>query len=356
MEAFFYFGDNSIGDRVIHTCACLAEGFKAHGINSYSNFDNYQLGIGKEFLIKHDVNHPISEADIVIIHHFIYLKDPNADENLIKLNKGPRKFISIFLDDSDGVRTPGFNKGAQSCDFVLKSHYNRKYKYPENFHPWQFGISKRIANSTYPVPYDKRISQILINFRVKHQLRDHINMLIKPIMMKSMDWNTEVDHFSSENMDKKNKLLYEQSSGRHNPEYYKRLSYSMVCACYGGVFAIPVGNYNKYTAKIAREINNIFPIYKWDRVRQWDSWRLWESWVAASCVIHIDLEKYGCVLPVMPQNGKHYLGIDIHNVQKFERMLGSVDFEEVGFTGREFALQNYSPFKVSERLLAMIGI
>ena len=125
-----------------------------------------------------------------------------------------------------------------------------------------------------------------------------------------------------------------------------------------------MGNYNKYTAKIAREINGVLNIYEWDRVRQWDSWRLWEAWAAAACVIHVDLEKYGCVLPVMPENGKHYIGIDIKNVDRLDKLLSqdakSLDessvLGEIATNGREFVLENYTPRKVAERLLAMINL
>ena len=142
MEAYFYWGKN-LGDVIYHSCVCLAEGFTEMGIACYSDFSNCLTGIGKDFLIKYDDKHSLSDADIVIIHYTIYERDPQADETLIRLNKKPRKYITVFLDDSDGLRTPGFRKGGRSCDIVLKSHYNKLYKYPQNFHPWQFGLCNR---------------------------------------------------------------------------------------------------------------------------------------------------------------------------------------------------------------------
>ena len=363
MEAYFYWGKN-LGDIIYHSCVCLAEGFTEMGLACYSDFSNCLTGIGKDFLIKYDDRHFISDADIVIIHYTIYERDPRADETLVCLNKAPRKYITIFLDDSDGLRTPGFRKGAQSCDYVLKSHYNRLYQYPDNFYPWQFGVSNRILNAVSPLPYSQRVSRVLVNFRAKHQLRDYVGGLLQPVFSKYMDWNTECDTFTSDTLEGDDLLFWKQTGARHYPDYYKKLSSSTVCACYGGVFAIPVGNYNKYTAKIARIINNAFPIFEWDRVRQWDSWRLWEAWTAACCVIHVDLEKYGCVLPIMPVNGKHYIGIDIKNVDKLEALLSENAkmpkeaslLGEIAANGREFVLENYTPRKVAERLLDMIRI
>lgn len=363
MEAYFYWGKN-LGDVIYHSCVCLAEGFTEMGIACYSDFSNCLTGIGKDFLIKYDDKHSLSDADIVIIHYTIYERDPQADEMLVRLNKKPRKYITVFLDDSDGLRTPGFRKGGRSCDIVLKSHYNKLYKYPQNFHPWQFGLCNRILKAVSPLPYKERVPQVLVNFRAKHQLRDFVGNLVAPVFSKYLIWNTSSDTFSNEGLEGDDLLYWKQTGARHYPEYYKKLSSSMVCACYGGVFAIPVGNYNKYTAKIAREMNDILPIYEWDRVRQWDSWRLWEAWAAACCVVHVDLEKYGCVLPVMPENGKHYIGIDIKNVDRLDKLLSqgakspdeSSVLGEIAANGREFVLENYTPWKVAERLLAMINL
>lgn len=362
MEAYFYFGGELPGKRAYHSCICLAEGLTDLGVACYSDFANYLPGIGKDFLMKYDDDHHIQDADIVIIHYTLYERDVHADETLIRLNRLPRKYITVFLDDSDGLRTPGFRKGAQNCDYVLKSHYNRLYEYPDNFRPWQFGVSNRILNAVSPLPYSERIPQILVNFRAKHQLRDYMGELIRPVFSKYMNWNAECDTFTSDTLEGDDLLFWEQTGARHYPEYYKKLSSSMVCACYGGVFAIPIGNYNKYTAKIAREANDIFHLYEWDRVRQWDSWRLWEAWAAACCVVHIDLEKYGCVLPVMPENGKHYIGVDIKNIDKLESLLAmdskrsgeSSLLGDIAANGREFVLENYTPRKVAERLLNLI--
>lgn len=364
MIIFFYFGKALLDDQTFHPCVCLAEGFMSLGIKSYADFPHAKRGIDKDFLIKNDPQVGIKDADVVFIHYSIYDRLDNADAILLSLNSVNRKYISVFIDDRDGVRTPGFRKGARSCDYVLKSHYNKLYQYPENFRPWQFGVSNRILNAVSPLPYPKRISQILVNFRAKHQLRDYLGDLLQPIFSKYMDWNTECDTFTSDSLEGDDLLFWKQTGARHYPDYYKKLSSSAVCACYGGVFAIPIGNYNKYTAKVARLVNNVLHIYEWDRVRQWDSWRLWEAWAAACCVVHVDLEKYGCVLPVMPENGKHYIGIDIKNIEKLEALL-AIDSKmpkessllgEIGANGREFVLENYTPKKVAERLLNMLDI
>lgn len=363
MNVFFYFGKPLQGEQAFYPFVSLAEGFEELGICCYADYNNYLKGVNKDYLIKCSKDFEMQNADIVFIHNEFY-NIPNADNILLNLNRSPRHFVTVFIDESDGVRTPGFRKGARSCDYVLKCHYNRKYEYPVNFYPWQFGLCNRVLNAVSPSPFCERESRILVNFRAKHQLRDYVNELIQSVFSRYMLWNTYYDAFSAENLEGDDLLHWKQTGARHYPQYYEKLSKSAVCACYGGVFAIPVGNYNKYTAKIAREINDVFHIYEWDRVRQWDSWRLWEAWAAACCVVHVDLEKYGCVLPVMPENGKHYIGIDIKNIGKLEALLAknsempkeSSLLGEIAANGREFVLENYAPVKVAERLLNMLRI
>jgi hypothetical protein len=364
MEIFFYL--NSKVEHAIHSFVCLAEGFAeiGEGIKSYSNFDHCRLNAeGTDYLIKYDKRHPMENADIVFIHNSLYQSLPThmADDILTAMNRQSRKYITVFIDDHDGLKTPGFRNGARLCDLVLKSHYNLKYKYPENFRPWQFGLCNRIINAVSPIPYRERIPQIVVNFRVKHQLRDCVNGLIKPVIQKYFIWNDECEAFTPGDLSDTDLLYWKQTGARHYPAYYEKLSKSKLCACYGGVFAIPAGNWNKYTAKIARLMNTVLPLYEWDRVRQWDSWRLWEAWVAGCCVLHINLEKYGCLLPVMPKNGVHYIGIDIKNLSRLERLLSSETenleeqslLGEIAANGRDFVLNHYSPKKVAERLLGI---
>jgi hypothetical protein len=360
MEIFFYL--NNKVEHAIHSYVCLAEGFAEMGIKSYSNYDHCKVNAeGMDYLIKYDENHPMENADIVFIHNSLYLSlsTHTVDDILIATNRRPRKYITVFIDDADGLKTPGFRKSVRLCDVVLKSHYNLKYKYPKNFRPWQFGLCNRIINAVSPIPYQHRIPQLVVNFRVKHQLRDYVNRLIEPIIRKYFIWNNEYDAFTSDGLSDMDLLYWKQTGARHYPAYYEKLSKSKLCACYGGVFAIPRGNLNKYTAKIVRLMNTFIPLYEWDRVRQWDSWRLWEAWAAGCCVLHVDLEKYGCLLPVMPENGVHYIGIDIKNLSRLEDLLsGETEspeeqslLGEIATKGRDFALNHYSPQKVAERLL-----
>ena len=356
MTTYFYC-DKIYPDLAFHDYISLAEGFTELGISCFGDREMYKQGVNKDFLIKYDKDFHIESADIVFFHYTLYsLKEKQADDIIKKLINIPnRKFITIFIDSADGLITSGYNKGAQLCDIVLKTHYNEKYAYPSNFHAWQFGLTNRILNAVDPIPYNERKDRFLVNFRQKHQLRDYVNNLIHPIIDKHSHWDCAFDNFTAEGLDDDDLLFWNQTGARHYPSYYKKLSVTKSCACYGGVFAMPWGNTNKYTAKIARKINDIIKVSKWDRVRQWDSWRLWEAWAAGCCVVHIDFDKYGCKLPVMPENGVHYIGIDIDNLTRFEKQIGE-DMEFIAQKGREFVLEHYSPLQVAKRLLKLLNI
>ena len=355
MIAYFYCHTSSFPDISYHTYISIAEGLITLDIPCFGNRNMYQSSVGSEYLIKNDKTVRMEDADIVFFHSnlFDYVNE-NTNNTIRKITQtAGRKFITVFIDDADGLITPGYEKGAQSCDMVLKCHYNEKYKYPSNFHPWQFGLTNRILNAVKPQPFEKRDNSILVNFRAKHQLRDFVNSKIRTIVEKNMFWDQTTNGFTTEGYDSEDLMFWKQTGGRHCPDYYNKLSHVKVCSCYGGVFAVSWGNTNKYTAKIVRKLNDFIKLSKWDRVRQWDSWRLWEAWAAGCCVIHIDFDKYGCRLPEMPENGIHYIGIDIDDLDKFERIFNH-DARSIAQNGKEFILKNYTPFHTAKRLLKMI--
>lgn len=360
MEAYFYCFTHPDPSFAYHDYICLAEGLKALGIPCYGDRFMYKPGENNDFIIQHKKGYSWHDADLVFFHFNLYtLKDKKtADDIILKTTRTPKKKSTfIFIDASDGVRTPGFEKGAQSCDIILKSHYNSKYKYPKNFIPWQFGLSNRMIEAVHPLAFNQREPAFLVNFRIKHQLRDYLNSRIRTLVEKNLIWDNSISDQAKENLTGKDLLLWEQTGGRHYPSYYNKLSGTAACACYGGVFAVPWGNYNKYTAKIARLLNDLIPLFPWDRVRQWDSWRLWEAWVAGCCVVHVDFDKYGCQLPVMPQNKVHYLGIDLNNLEDFETSVcDKALLEQIAENGRKFVLQHYSPEAVARRLLQTLKL
>jgi hypothetical protein len=86
---------------------------------------------------------------------------------------------------------------------------------------------------------------------------------------------------------------------------------------------------------------------------QWDSFRFWEALAAGCAAFNIDLEYYGVVLPVMPVNGRDYLGVRFDAVEETITRLEADPglLERVAEQGRQWALANYSPRAMATRLL-----
>jgi hypothetical protein len=92
-------------------------------------------------------------------------------------------------------------------------------------------------------------------------------------------------------------------------------------------------------------------------VAQFDSWRFWESLAAGCLTFHVDLERYDCLLPVAPENGRHYFGIDLGSPgREAERVLRSADsFGEIAARGRQWALEHYTPLATARRFVQSLS-
>ncbi|MFN6156701.1 MAG: glycosyltransferase family 1 protein, partial [Dolichospermum sp.] len=92
-------------------------------------------------------------------------------------------------------------------------------------------------------------------------------------------------------------------------------------------------------------------------ILQWDSWRFWESLAAGCVTFHVDFEKYGITLPVMPENWRHYIGVDLDHVQTtVDRIAENPEIlEYITQEGRSWAIKNYSPVPTALRFLEIVS-
>jgi Glycosyl transferases group 1 len=88
-----------------------------------------------------------------------------------------------------------------------------------------------------------------------------------------------------------------------------------------------------------------------------DSFRFWEALAAGCAAINVDLEYYGVEMPIMPENGKHYLGVNFSRVDQFIRLLQHDPglLERVAADGKRWATTHYSPKAVAQRFLRLAG-
>ncbi len=357
-QVFFYLGEGEF----CHLALCLAEGFLQLEIPFYANINHWQIAPDREeylFCYHPSVTH--NDCSIVVVSKG-GLSAAAPGQNLFHPE---RKYITIYLDDWDGLTV--WNQVYNRFDFRLKTHYNSKAQYPSNCKPWAFGLSNRILRETSRIPkFQERRRHLTANFRVDQQLCKFTNCLLQigsgfievdsatlitdrplrriaraqflPLIQEILLLDDLVDDFDIPPADSYHYLQWQQTGQRHYPTYYKRLQESVACACFGGL--------------ITPSYATGEPLVEW-----WDSWRFWESLAAGCVTFHVDFDKYGIQLPSMPENWRHYIGIDLDNIQAtVDRIADDPEIlEKISIEGRGWAMDNYGPVPTALRFLENLG-
>lgn len=346
------------GDKFQHLLICLAEGFQQLEIPFVSNVNYWQNSLEKDsFLFRHDPEITPDDCSIVVLTNNWYHADIPLPENLFHPQ---RKYITVYLDGEDDDKTYGKKSEFSQFDLILRNHFNSKLNYGHNFYPWAFGLSNRILQELKEVPnFSARKNRILINFRhwkSGHPVRNISCSEFIPRIKNILPIDTSVDSPDNRPVEGYDYLQWVQTGGRHYPTYYQRLKDSSACTCFGGFF---VPSYPQNPGNlINRTLKHFFTKMrlKTNTIVQWDSWRFWESLAAGCATFHVDFEKYGIALPVMPENWRHYIGIDLDNIQAtIDRIADQPEIlESIAIEGRLWALKHYSPGSTALRFLETI--
>jgi hypothetical protein len=353
----------------------LAEGLKEIGYTFFANRDYWKTGINGDYLFKYDKDFdPVTDADVVI------LSNPWAEHmDLVsfKLVSLPlpewlfnplRKFRLVYLDLRDGYKTVSYTPPFRNFDFIFRAHYNAStFNWP-NIHPWILGFGNRILNEKKNIGVENKNYLMAVNFYFSHKYVHQLRALAeKEIISKFNPSFINREITSKEKPGNEfSKLMWEQTYGLHNPEYYNLTENTLIVAAFCGElvpglpkdpFCYLVGG-NK--AKIRKHLYNILSgvTGKEKRLIQWDSWRFWETLALGSVPMHVDLDKHGVELPVMPVSWKHYIGVDLNNIkQTVERVIEEKDLiYKIAKEGSEWCLTNYSPKASAKRFLKTIGL
>jgi len=339
----------------------LSEGFQALGIQFYSSNNYWKLfPDSDQSLLQHNPNIAHWDCDIVVLERQWFEENGALPKDLFKSS---RKYITVYLDCSDGLRTLSWLPEFRNFDFIFKAHCNKNIKCPSNVYPWAFGLSSRVINELSSCPdFEERQKSILINFRHKkfsHSLRRFSLKSFIPSIQHILSIDSSSDDITIPPQDPYHYLKWAQTGRRHYPSYYKRLSNSMACACFGGYFLAPGftdanEKLSYYLSKLISEFSEFG--FKTNRIGQWDSWRFWESMAAGCVTFHVDFEKYGFQPPVIPKNWEHYIGIDLDNIQEsIDRITDHPEIlEKVATQGRDWVLDNYSPRSTALRFMKTI--
>jgi hypothetical protein len=340
-----------------HQLVAIAEGLKEQGIEPLGNV-NYWLQTpgSNDWLIREYHPQSLDEFDAVVFESAIvhYKSEHLLPSNLYSAT---RKFKTVMIDSEDGFVTPSYEARFREIDFVFKSHYCNKFTYPENFLPWQFGLTNRIIQYVRPLPFAERKNAILSNFRVRHHLRDMVEDISERYFYPFYPKNGETDTFDEASMTQEDLLFWERTGRRHNPAYYNRLGQNKISNAVGGWIQKSISQKRGLYYKVMRKVDNVFNIFPFDRVVQFDSWRFWESLASGNCTLHVDLEKYGATFPVLPVNGEHYIGIDLAHPEKAANILkNEKQMELISEKAQTWVKENYSPLATSKRFIQLTGI
>lgn len=336
----------------------LAEGFQQLGIEYYASNNYWQTSPDSHhFLIQSTPEVSHQDCDIVVLERHWYEKYGCLPNSLFASN---RQYKTVYFDCKDGIETPIWGREFRNFDFIFKTHYCKHTQYPANCHPWAFGLSQRVLNELkYEVPWQEKKAHLLVNFRNKkivHSLRAYVEKYFIPQIKRVIAIETASEDLTAFPQDPYHYLRWRQTGKRHYPDYYRRLEQARACACFGGFFLGPwyLDRHSQIAYYLFQTISKLG--LKNDRIGQWDSWRLWESMAAGCVTFHVDFRKYGFELPVMPENWRHYIGIDLDNISdSAEKIIAHPELlEQISKEGKKWAIKNYKPSATAKRFLKTV--
>ena len=362
-----------------HCCVALAEGMKELGNTFYGNIDYWKEYGATDYLVKKQPEG--YEADVHIYSDSFVLANFEQLEKIIN-----RKKINVLVDSSGFPWLNKFGAFTRSIElqriyndkrfdlfeYILRSHTVEHLASNKNVFPWAFGLTNRIINEaakTYDLPQER---SIVSNFRVSLDIRKLAVDNLNPILGQKFNLRKEVtetlnqaeNEISFENAEEQH--YWELTGRRHRADFYRSLNSSLCTYTFGGLVDIK-STYHNHIGSLARLENRILKnvlgkLHKdysqYIFIYQFDSWRIWESMVSNTCPINMDFENWGMLLPVMPEHGKHYWGVQQLDFKKAAEDLLKLSDEQIkhiGISGKEWVLQHYAPKPTAERFLKLLN-
>jgi hypothetical protein len=366
---------NNLQDDII----ILAEGLRALGIPFYASADYWrQSPEPGDFLFRQTPEVRPEDCDVVVLPYtwfnWVLLGAPKAIRRDIPegLFRPGRRYRTVYMDTNDGLRTVSWEPPFRQFDVILRTKFLRRAWSPSNLRPWVLGLSNRMLRMTAGAPpFAARRRTLLVNFGASHtfphgaRLRSHA--CFDGLASRILEIDATRDDLSVPPEDPYDRLMWEQTNHRHSRGYYERLKGSQAVSCFCGELIPPMpwrdpaqllvgGNKAKLRRAWFEILGRLDP--RPERIVQWDSWRFWEALGAGCAAFNLDLERYGALLPVMPEKGRHYFGVDLDRPGPV--VDGIVEdpgrLERVAAAGREWALAHYSPPAMARRFLSEVGV
>ncbi|CAN5385370.1 hypothetical protein BH09BAC1_BH09BAC1_17450 [soil metagenome] len=333
----------------------IAEGLKVLGQPFFANI-NYWKETGASEYTFATSNKP---ADVHIYESCYVVAHPEVASQLDKSK------INVLIDLEDKLMTLSLTPTANAFDIVLRAHYTTHLPYPAHVHPWPFALSNRIITSVNASIDQPVFPRLFSSYRVHLDVRKMTNEKLVPLLSNKY----EIGHFESEMPSKEivedeNSYWY-QTGRRHDDAFYVALNQSLLSLTFGGSFIpapFPSNPLQQLRYLLNRSILKAVPGLRekgyLQYIIQYDSWRWWESLISNACPIFLDFEQCGFKLPVMPVAGKHYLDVDLTNIEKSAcniLALTEAEIKLISQQGKEWALEHYSPVAVAKRFMDIVA-
>ncbi len=372
----YFYCSNEAGNLQEDVIA-LAEGLSELGVPFHANCDYWlQSTEPGDYLFHRSADVGPDDCDIVVVSYtwvqWVRMGDFKLRRRPLPegLFKAGRRYVTVAMDNHDGYRTIAWEPEFRAFDLILRSKFNGRAAAPANMRPWAYGWNNRIVAATRgALPFAQRGASLLVNFNVshpyRHGARDLAAKKFEPAIGDVLEIDRSKDDLSRQPEEPYAALMWRQTGGRFSRAYYERLKRSKAVACFCGDIIPPaparpesylVGGNRARLRRTAFALLGLFDSRP-PRAVGADSFRFWEALAAGCAAINLDLQHYGVVLPVMPTNGVHYLGVNFARVRQFIDMLrDDADLvERVACRGRAWAEAHYSPKAAAARLLAMAG-
>ena len=355
----------------------LAEGFRELGVPYFANCDYWlQSTEPGDYLFRHSPDVTPDNCDIVVVSYtwpsWIRMKTFDLVRRPLpeSLFKPGRKYQTVYMDHHDGHRTVSWEPEFRQFDLILRAKLNCRAWRPSNLRPWAYGLCNRILRATEGgLPFAQRQRAMLVNYGASHPFPHGTRTISAAVFEPQIELVLPIDRTRDDlNLipsDPYESLMWRQTGGRYSAAYYSRLKSVQAVACFCGDLIPPLphrnpecylvgGNRARVRRLFYETLGRLDP--RPNRAVQWDSFRFWETLMAGSVAFNIDLAHYGVEIPVMPENWKHYIGVDFARVDAvIERLLAEPEvLERIASAGRAWALEHYSPRAMAVRFLKLM--
>lgn len=334
----------------------LAEGLKDLEI-SYQSTDNYWIDpFTTEYLFKK--TNKVHQGNINIYSSCFFRAYPKEKHKLRK------EAYNVLINREDGLISEYADKEIRNLDLILRTHYNSRIpyeRYHKNIKPWAFGYTKIQEHLIKLTKSETLENKILINYRIGHPVRELFLDKISTAQIKSVTNGAEL--IEDPTKDEFN-YIYRNSGKRLNHNFYKQINAHIITACFGGFtyfrpFYINqlLKGYKGQNKWLLKHLN-----VEWLRkliiVDQFDSWRFWEVLLSNSVPLTMDFKEFDMVLPVMPQNNIHYIGLKSFTNTELQSQLNlenNPKLRTISKNGYIWVKENYSPKATAKRFLNYIN-